>query len=112
VKFMLPIQPRGCRRRSSERSRWLWAAARTHQGLSWCQYAISYVSKLKLEIAVQDERVEDVVEAIQNAARSCKIGEGKISSWTWKRHGAFATGETARKRHRCRVPCTFQLRKG
>jgi hypothetical protein len=78
VKVMLPIQPHGCRRRSSERSRWLWAAARTHRGLSWRQYAISYVPKLKLEIAVEDERVEDVVEAIQKAARSCKIGEGKI----------------------------------
>jgi len=41
-------------------------------------YRGANVPKLKLEIAVEDERLEDVVEAIQKAARSCKIGEGKI----------------------------------
>jgi nitrogen regulatory protein P-II 2 len=42
------------------------------------EYQISYVPKLKLEIAVDSEQVEQVVELIRGAARSGKIGDGKI----------------------------------
>lgn len=42
------------------------------------EYTISFVPKLKIEIAVVSERAEDVVNAIQSAARSGKVGDGKI----------------------------------
>jgi nitrogen regulatory protein PII len=42
------------------------------------EYAISYVPKLKLEIAAEDERADDVIGAIEKSARTGKIGDGKI----------------------------------
>ena len=42
------------------------------------EYAISYVPKLKLEIAVEDERAADVIGAIEKSARTGNIGDGKI----------------------------------
>jgi len=42
------------------------------------EYSVSYVPKLKLEIAVTAEKADDVVEAIVRAARTGKIGDGKI----------------------------------
>jgi nitrogen regulatory protein P-II 2 len=42
------------------------------------EYAISFVPKLKIEIALPDERLDDVVAAIQEAARTGKVGDGKI----------------------------------
>ena len=42
------------------------------------EYSVSYVPKLKLEIAVETEKAEDVVEAITRSARTGKIGDGKI----------------------------------
>ena len=42
------------------------------------EYSVSYVPKLKLEIAVAAEKADDVVEAITRAARTGKIGDGKI----------------------------------
>jgi len=42
------------------------------------EYNISFIPKLKLEVAVPDERCEAVVEAIRKAAHTGKIGDGKI----------------------------------
>jgi nitrogen regulatory protein PII len=42
------------------------------------EYEIHYVPKIKIEIAVSDEQAEGVVEAVADAARSGKIGDGKI----------------------------------
>ncbi len=42
------------------------------------EYTISFIPKLKLEVAVSDERAEAVVAAIQQAANTGKIGDGKI----------------------------------
>jgi nitrogen regulatory protein PII len=42
------------------------------------EYEIDFLPKVKLEIAVADERVGTVVETIQDAARTGKIGDGKI----------------------------------
>ena len=42
------------------------------------EYSVSYVPKLKLEIAVVSEKADDVVESITRAARTGKIGDGKI----------------------------------
>ncbi|BBP44048.1 P-II family nitrogen regulator [Thiosulfativibrio zosterae] len=42
------------------------------------EYAIEFLPKVRLEIAVSDDKVEEVIEVIGNAARTGKIGDGKI----------------------------------
>ncbi len=42
------------------------------------EYVIDFLPKIKLEIAITDDLVERVVEAITAAARTGKIGDGKI----------------------------------
>src|SRR5690349_1435237 len=42
------------------------------------EYAVEFVPKAKVEIAVPDALVEQVVEAIIQAARTGKVGDGKI----------------------------------
>ena len=42
------------------------------------EYVIDFLPKLKIEVVVPDDLVEKTVEAIANAARTGKIGDGKI----------------------------------
>jgi nitrogen regulatory protein P-II 1 len=42
------------------------------------EFTVEFLQKLKLEIVVDDDRVETVVNAIQDAARTGEIGDGKI----------------------------------
>ncbi|MBM3498417.1 MAG: P-II family nitrogen regulator [Armatimonadetes bacterium] len=42
------------------------------------EYVVSLLPKAKIEIVVSDEQVDEVVEAILNAARTGEIGDGKI----------------------------------
>ncbi|GAN69499.1 nitrogen regulatory protein PII [Acetobacter orleanensis NRIC 0473] len=42
------------------------------------EYRISFLPKIKIEIAVSDTQVEQVIEAILDAAHTGKIGDGKI----------------------------------
>jgi len=42
------------------------------------EYVVDFLPKIKLEVAVADEQLDRVVEAIQGAARTGKIGDGKI----------------------------------
>ncbi|MDE0427646.1 MAG: P-II family nitrogen regulator [Candidatus Poribacteria bacterium] len=42
------------------------------------EYTIEFVPKLKIEIVVAEENVDKVVEAVQTAASTGKIGDGKI----------------------------------
>lgn len=42
------------------------------------EYVVDFLPKVKLEIIVEDDQVERVVEAITNAARTGRIGDGKI----------------------------------
>lgn len=42
------------------------------------EYTIEFVPKLKLEIIVAEENVDKVIEAVQQAASTGKIGDGKI----------------------------------
>ena len=42
------------------------------------EYVVDFLPKMKIEIAADDERVDAVIEAITNAARTGKIGDGKI----------------------------------
>jgi len=42
------------------------------------EYAVNFVPKIKVEVAVSDGLADQVVEAIRNAAKTDKIGDGKI----------------------------------
>ncbi|MFQ5514835.1 MAG: P-II family nitrogen regulator [Myxococcota bacterium] len=42
------------------------------------EYVVDFVPKLKLEIAVTDDQVEKVLEAVSESAREGRIGDGKI----------------------------------
>jgi nitrogen regulatory protein PII len=42
------------------------------------EYAIEFVPKIKIEIAVDDSRTEEVVDAILASAKTGKVGDGKI----------------------------------
>ncbi len=42
------------------------------------EYIVDFLPKIKLEIVVDDELVEQVVEVIEETARTGKIGDGKI----------------------------------
>jgi nitrogen regulatory protein P-II 1 len=42
------------------------------------EYQVEFVPKLRLEIAVEDDLAEQVVAAIADAARTGKIGDGKV----------------------------------
>lgn len=42
------------------------------------EYVVDFLPKLKIELAISDERVEQVVDAICKAAYTGKIGDGKI----------------------------------
>jgi nitrogen regulatory protein P-II 1 len=42
------------------------------------EYVIDFLPKLKIEVIVDDAQVEKVVEAIMQAARTGRIGDGKI----------------------------------
>lgn len=42
------------------------------------EYEVSLVPKIKIEVACSDQQVPQVVEAIENTAKTGKIGDGKI----------------------------------
>ena len=42
------------------------------------EYVVDFLPKVKVEIVLPDELVEKAIEAIQNAARTGRIGDGKI----------------------------------
>lgn len=42
------------------------------------EYVVDFLPKIKLEIVINDDQVDEVIEAITNAAQTGKIGDGKI----------------------------------
>jgi nitrogen regulatory protein PII len=57
------------------------------------EYVVDFLPKLKLEVAVPDDRVDAVVEAIADAAASGRIGDGKIFVQPLDRARRIRTGE-------------------
>ncbi len=58
------------------------------------EYAVDFLPKIKLEIAVDDDMVERVVEGVINAARTGKIGDGKIFVGPLEQAVRIRTGES------------------
>jgi len=42
------------------------------------EYVVDFLPKVKIEVVISDEQLDSVIEAIINAARTDKIGDGKI----------------------------------
>jgi nitrogen regulatory protein P-II 2 len=57
------------------------------------EYAVSFLPKIKLEVAVKSELVEQTVEAIANAAKTGQIGDGKIFVYDLNNVVRIRTGE-------------------
>ncbi len=58
------------------------------------EYTVSFLPKVKLEIAVKEDQAEQVVETIQNTANTGKIGDGKIFVYALEKAIRVRTGET------------------
>ena len=58
------------------------------------EYTISFLPKLKIEVALPDERVDDAIAAITQAARTGRIGDGKIFVLDVEAARRVRTGET------------------
>ncbi len=58
------------------------------------EYVVDFLPKIKIEIAVPENIAERVVETIQNAANSGKIGDGKIFVYDLDQVIRIRTGET------------------
>ncbi|MEM6762369.1 MAG: P-II family nitrogen regulator [Pseudomonadota bacterium] len=57
------------------------------------EYAVSFLPKLKIELAVADDDVARVVEAIQQSAKTGQIGDGKIFVYSLDSVVRVRTGE-------------------
>ena len=57
------------------------------------EYAVSFLPKLKIEVAVSSELVDAVVDAIVASARTGQIGDGKIFVSSLERAVRIRTGE-------------------
>jgi nitrogen regulatory protein P-II 2 len=58
------------------------------------EYAVNFLPKVKLEVAVDTAQVDKVVEAITGAAKTGQIGDGKIFVFTLDHAVRIRTGET------------------
>lgn len=60
------------------------------------EYIVDFIPKIKIEIVVEAERVDEVVEKIRESANTGKIGDGKIFVTPVEEAVRVRTGETGR----------------
>ncbi len=58
------------------------------------EYTVNFLPKIKIDLAVSDDMVERVVEAIEKSAKTDRIGDGKIFVTEITRAVRIRTGET------------------
>jgi len=58
------------------------------------EYVVDFLPKVKVEAAVKDELLEQVIEAIEKSASTGKIGDGKIFVFELEQAIRIRTGET------------------
>lgn len=58
------------------------------------EYIVDFLPKIKLEIAIDETLLDQVLEAIETAARTGKIGDGKIFVFDLEHVVRIRTGET------------------
>ncbi len=58
------------------------------------EYVVDYIPKVKIEVAVDDDRVDAVIDGIVDAAKTGKIGDGKIFVTNLENVVRIRTGES------------------
>ena len=58
------------------------------------EYVVDFLPKVKIEVVLDDEQVDGAIEAIVNAAKTDKIGDGKIFVSPIEQAVRIRTGET------------------
>ena len=61
---------------------------------SGAEYVVDFLPKVKVEAAIRDDLVEQVIETIEKAASTGKIGDGKIFVFDIEQVIRIRTGET------------------
>jgi nitrogen regulatory protein PII len=59
------------------------------------EYVVDFLPKIKLEIVLADDKVQDAIDTILKAARTGKIGDGKIFVFTVEEAVRIRTAERA-----------------
>ena len=60
------------------------------------EYVVDFLPKVKIEAAVDDAIVDQVIEAVEQAARTGKIGDGKVFVTSLEQVVRIRTGETGK----------------
>ncbi|WP_343927487.1 P-II family nitrogen regulator [Pigmentiphaga daeguensis] len=60
------------------------------------EYVVDFLPKVKVEIALEDDLVDSAIEAIENSARTGKIGDGKVFVFPLEQVIRIRTGETGK----------------
>ena len=58
------------------------------------EYAVNFLPKVRIDVAIEDNQVDKVVDAISNSAKTGQIGDGKIFVTSIERAVRIRTGET------------------
>jgi nitrogen regulatory protein P-II 2 len=58
------------------------------------EYVVDFLPKVKIEVAIKAELLDQVLDAIMKAAQTGKIGDGKIFVWDLEQVVRIRTGET------------------
>ena len=61
------------------------------------EYAIDFLPKIKIEIVISDELIDDVIDVIKKKAQTGRIGDGKIFISNIEETVRIRTGETGKK---------------
>jgi nitrogen regulatory protein P-II 2 len=58
------------------------------------EYVVDFLPKVKIDVAIKDELLDQVIEAIEKSANTGKIGDGKIFVFDLQQAVRIRTGET------------------
>ena len=58
------------------------------------EYVVDFLPKVKLEVAIKDDMLDQVVDAIEKSAATGKIGDGKVFVFNLEQVYRIRTGET------------------
>ena len=58
------------------------------------EYVVDFLPKVKIDVAIADDQLDRVIEAITKAAKTCKIGDGKFFVVNLEQAIRIRTGET------------------